>query len=99
MVRIGINLLSRNVADVTQECDGSHKQQKRAVLRISFHMQHNKMRHEIYSLCLIELTLCNSIPIHFYFIKKWKVSSMALFYLIYYYALQFQYILDISKEK
>ena len=70
MVRIGINLLSRNVADVTQVCDGSHRQQKRDVLWISFHMQHNKIRQEIYILVLIELTLCTTVSIHFYLIQN-----------------------------
>ena len=70
MVRNGINLLSRNAADVTQECDGSHKQLKRAVLWISFHMQHNKMKQEIYILVLIEITLCITISIHFYLIQN-----------------------------
>ena len=70
MVRNGINLLSRNVADVTQDCDGLHKQQKRDGLWISFHMQHNKMKQEIYILVLIELTLCITISIHFYLIQN-----------------------------
>ena len=83
MVQIWINLLSRNVADVTQECDGSHKQLKRAVLWISFHMQHDKMRQEIYSRVLIELTLCSPTWIQF-LITKWTISSMALLYLKYY---------------